>query len=82
MCEVHHIVKHSGICDTLTSIREHFLIIRGREAVKKIVGNFVCRKAEGLPYGGTPPLDLPISRVSDDPPFTNVGLDFAGPLFV
>ena len=42
----------------------------------------VCRKAEGLPYGVTPPPDLPASRVSEEPPFTNVGLDFAGPLFV
>ncbi|XP_046841805.1 uncharacterized protein LOC124435919 [Xenia sp. Carnegie-2017] len=83
ICEVHHNVKHSGIRDTLTTIREHFWIIRGREAVKKIVRKcVVCRKAEGLPYGGTPPPDLPVSRVSDDPPFTNVGLDFAGPLFV
>ncbi|XP_046863330.1 uncharacterized protein LOC124457083 [Xenia sp. Carnegie-2017] len=83
ICEFQHNVKHSGICDTLTTIREHFWIIRGREAVKNIVRKcFVFCKAEGLPYGGTLPPDLPVSRVSDDPPFTNVGLDFARPLFI
>ena len=29
-----------------------------------------------------PPPHLPPCRVADDPPFTNVGLDFAGPLLV
>jgi len=29
-----------------------------------------------------PTVDLPSERVSEDPPFTHVGLDFAGPLFV
>ena len=81
--EVHDKVKHGGIRDTLTTLREHYWVVRGRETVKKIVKKcVVCRKAEGLPYGATTPPDLPVSRVSDDPPFTNVGLDFAGPLLV
>ena len=42
----------------------------------------MCRKAEGLPYNYGQVPDLPSCRVSDDPPFTNVGLDFAGPLYV
>ena len=29
-----------------------------------------------------PPDDLPSNRVSEDPPFTHIGLDFAGPLYV
>ena len=81
--EIHDKVKHSGIRDTLTTMRERYWVIRGRETVKKIVKRCViCRKAEGLPYGGMTPPDLPVSRVSEQPPFTNVGLDFAGPLFV
>ena len=83
ICEIHQKIKHSGIRDTLTTIRERFWLIRGRQAVKKVIRKcVVCRKAEGLPYGVTPPPDLPASRVSEEPPFTNVGLDFAGPLFV
>jgi hypothetical protein len=64
-------------------VRERFWIIRGREAVKRIIKDcVVCRKAEGLPYNYGQAPDLPSCRVSDDPPFTNVGLDFAGPLYV
>ena len=81
--EVHEQVKHNGIRDTLTTVRERFWIIRGREAVKRISKDcVVCRKAEGLPYNYGQAPDLPSCRVSDDPPFTNVGLDFAGPLYV
>jgi hypothetical protein len=81
--EVHDKIKHSGLRDTLTTIRERFWLLRGREAVKRVIKKCViCQKAEGLPYGATAPPALPASRVSDEPPFTNVGLDFAGPLFV
>ena len=39
-------------------------------------------KSEGPPYPVQVSADLPTCRVSDDPPFTHVGLDFAGPLYV
>ena len=40
------------------------------------------KKHEGLLYNTAMPPDLPSARVSDDPPFSHVGLDFAsqGPL--
>ena len=83
ICEIHGKVKHSGIRDTLTTIRERFWLIRGREAEKRIIKKCVIfRKAEGVPYAATTPPDLPASRLSEEPPFTNVGLDFAGPLYV
>ena len=49
-----------------------------KRIIKKCV---VCRKGEGPPYNYGKAPDLPSSRVSDNPPFTNVGLGFAGPLF-
>ena len=73
---------HNGIRDTLTALRERFWVIRGREAVKKVIRKcVVCLKHEGLPYGTHQPGDLPKTRVSDDPPFSHVGLDFAGPIY-
>ena len=42
----------------------------------------ICLKHEGSPYGPLPPDNLPSNRVSEDPPFTHIGLDFAGPLYV
>ena len=35
----------------------------------------VCRKFSGPPYSTVPPLNLPDIRVSEDPPFTQVGVD-------
>ena len=79
----HECVKHSGIRDTLTTLRERYWVPRGREAVKKIIRSCViCRKHEGTPFSSLPPTDLPSNRVSEDPPFTHIGLDFAGPLYV
>ena len=63
--------------------RQRYWILRGREAVKRIVRQcVVCKKFEGLPFKQGPFPDLPQLRVDDSPPFTNTGLDFAGPLYV
>ena len=42
----------------------------------------LCRKFEGKPFAAQREPQLPSGRVSDDPPFTNSGIDFAGPLYV
>ena len=79
----HEKIKHSGIRDTLTTVREEYWILRGREAVKKVLRKcVVCRKLEGYPYRPCSTPDLPAERVSDAPPFTHTGLDFAGPLYI
>lgn len=81
--DTHERVKHGGIRNTLATIRERFWIVRGREAVKKSLRHcVVCQKVEGLPYRPPSLPDLPSYRVSEDPPFSNTGLDFAGPLYV
>ena len=81
--DAHEAVKNSGIRDTLTTLRERFWILCGRQAVKQFIRKCViCRRYEGLSYKSNPTVDLPSERVSEDPPFTHVGLDFAGPLFV
>ncbi|CAB4008333.1 Hypothetical predicted protein [Paramuricea clavata] len=81
---VHEGVKHSGIRDTLSTIRERFWILRGREAIKKVIRKCVlCRKLQGQPFQPEISPDLPAERVSEDPrPFHHTGMDFAGPLFV
>ena len=80
---VHHQVKHSGITDTLATIREKFWILRGRQAVKGVIrGCVTCNKLEGMSYSSVMPPDLPSFRVSEEPPFTHTGVDFAGPMYV
>ena len=79
----HNEIKHSGVRDTLTTIRERFWILRGREVVKKLIRHcVVCRKYGGKPLKPQPTPDLPDFQVSSDPPFTHIGLDFAGPFFI
>ena len=69
--------------ETLNSLRATYWIVRGREAVKKEVRRcVVCLRWEGKPYSTPIIPDLPEERVSQEPPFTNTGIDFAGPLYV
>ena len=79
--QVHQNIKHSGVADTLSTIREKYWILKGRQAVKKILKSCViCTKLEGAPYPSVIPPDLPGFQTSDEPPHT--GIDFAGPLYV
>ena len=81
--EFHHRVRHSGINDTLVALQEKYWIIHGRQAVKCVVkACMICCRMEGPSYPAQAPANLPAYRVLDDPPFTHVGLDFAGPLYV
>ena len=50
-------------------VRQRYWILRGREAVKRIVNRCaVCKKFEGLPFKQTPFPDLSQLRVDDSPP--------------
>ena len=81
--DVHVKVKHNGVRDTLTTLRENYWVLRGREATKRIVKECViCRKFEGVPFKPQSSPDLPDMRVADAPPFTYTGVDFAEPLYV
>ena len=80
---IHQQAKHGGVNITLTTLRERYWTLKGRQIVKSILRScVVCKKLEGLPYASPCPPDLPASRVSDDPPFAHTDLDFAGPLYV
>ena len=47
----HERTFHSGINITLSSLREKYWIIRGRETVKRVLHACVlCKKIEGVPY--------------------------------
>ena len=42
----------------------------------------VCKRLEGKAFQPPPVADLPNFKVTETKPFTNVGVDFAGPLYV
>ena len=50
--------------------------------MKKVISKcFICRKLEGKPYSAPPVAPLPDFRVNAAPPFSKIGVDFAGPLY-
>ena len=43
---------------------------------------FLCKKHDGRPFTAPDPASLPEFRVRQSPPFSKVGVDFAGPLYI
>lgn len=79
----HARVLHNGTKETLTELRSQFWVIKGRSVVKRILQHcYICRRHEGKSYLVPPPPPLPAFRVQEAPPFTNTGVDFAGPLYI
>ena len=81
--ECHRKTKHSGIRATLGELRSRFWVPKGRQAVKRVLKECVtCMKAQGKPFKSPPMAALPDFRVRQSTPFSKVGIDFAGPLFI
>ena len=76
----HDKVLHSGVRATLAELRAKYWVPKGRQVVLKAVSN--CVKMIGKPYGAPETDTLQESRVRESPPFSKVGVDFAGSLFV
>ena len=59
----HNQIKHSGVRDTLTTLREKFWILCGREAIKKIIRHcVVCCEFKGGPFKSQPTCDPSFRR--------------------
>ena len=83
IAESHDKVCHNGTTDTLNCLRQRYWVLRGREQVKRFVRRCIlCKKLEGLPFKTVYNPELPSFRVDEAPPFSNVGIDMAGPLLV
>ncbi|KRY26942.1 hypothetical protein T01_15472 [Trichinella spiralis] len=73
---------HAGVEQTLASLRQHYWVLKGRSQVKRVTREcLVCRRATARP--AQPRMaTLPRDRVVEAPAFSQVGMDFAGPLYV
>ena len=77
------IVKHNGVRETLTQVRSEYWVCKGRQIVKTLLSKCVlCKRIMGKPYDTPLSPPLPKFRVSEDTAFSNIGIDFAGPLLV
>ena len=81
--ECHLKVLHNGVRETLTELRSCFWVVKGRQAVKTVIGKCsVCKKIEGRSYSVPHSPPFPEFRLSDEFAFSRVGVDFAGPMYV
>ena len=79
--ELHEANAHAGCNQTLAQLAKKFWVITGYSVVKSVLRRCIgCRKHHGK-VGEQKMSDLPAARVAVDlPPFTNVGVDYFGPV--
>ena len=72
-----------GPSQVLATLRQKFWILRGPSTVKRVTSKcFNCRRWNARP-GEQVMAPLPVARVTPgNPPFTAVGVDFFGPIYV
>lgn len=69
--------------ELLAHIRQRFWIVHGRATVESVLRNCsVCRRHEGGCYKMPPMCPLPKTRVTEARPFSRVGIDYFGSVFV
>ena len=81
--DAHESVLHNGVRETINEIRCKYWIPRTRLKVKNIINRCVtCKKFEGHPYFYLESSALPESRIVPSHCFSNIGVDYAGPVFI
>ena len=66
-----------------STIRIKYWIPQGRSEIKKILRKcLICIRHQGGPYRLKPMAPWPKSKVCESPAFTNIGIDYFGPLYV
>ena len=79
----HQKTGHRGQEYVLSSLRQLYWIIKGRSAVRRVISScFLCKKL-GAVRGEQLMADLPKERLmSGGPPFSHVGVDYFGTLYL
>ena len=81
--EKHQLVHHNRVRDTLAATRQAYWILKGCKIVKNIIHQHVVWRRYESKSCSTPLIPgLLIERVNTELPFSNTGLDFAGPLYI
>ena len=80
--DIHQRYMHSGVSETFAFVRQEFWIMGSRNIIRKTIHQchqcFMQRRITSQQIMG----DLPSYRIQPNRPFTNTGLDYAGPLTI
>ena len=81
--DTHNQLHHGGVSITVTALRQVYWIPSIQQYVRKLLRRCVtCNKMMGKPYRALDSPPLPKVRVTESPPFTVIGVDFTGALYV
>ena len=79
----HELVHHNGLKETLNEICTRYWIPKARYFIQQIIQKCrTCKRIEGKTYIYPDSPSLPVARLSESPPFTFTGLDYAGHVHV
>ena len=77
----HNKTGHGGRNHILSELRKKYWIIKANSAARKIIGECVVCRRQRARIGEQKMADLPQERLEPDlPPFSNVGVDYFGPI--
>ena len=80
--EVHQRMCHAGVQQTTFALREKFWVPRARQRVRQVIHScLICRAFRLQPYAQIS-APLPKERVCKGPPFSRIGVDLGGPLYI
>ncbi|XP_063911125.1 uncharacterized protein LOC135128161 [Zophobas morio] len=80
--DAHTDTLHAGTQATLAAVRRQFWPVCGKTTIKKIIHNCVkCRRVKPITYEQLMG-NLPFDRVNPSRPFSNCGVDYAGPIMI
>lgn len=78
---IHKQLGHGGRNHMLSRLRKKYWIIKANSAARKIISDCVVCKRQRGKVGEQKMADLPLERIQPDkPPFTDVGVDYFGPI--
>ncbi|XP_064458878.1 uncharacterized protein LOC135369147 [Ornithodoros turicata] len=80
--DAHQRFLHASVQDTIAEVRSTFWVVRGRQTTRRVLHSCLTCRRLSAHLETAPVSPLPRERITPANPFTVVGVDFAGPLYI